>query len=304
MSRNRQTTSSDRGARAWTILEVLDWTAGRFEREGVESPRVDAEVLLAHSLKLERIRLYMDFDKPLAAEELAAYRALVKRRLTAEPVAYITGQREFWSQTLEVGPAVLVPRPETELLVELALKRCRGQGDLVVADVHPGSGAIAVALASELPGATVHALDCSTEALEVARRNAERHGVEVTFHQGDLLEPLADAGPLDLVVSNPPYITTAEMEDLPRHVREFEPRGALHGGADGLDIYRRLVPAAHDALAPGGHLLAEIGCTQGEAVSGLLDDAGFGEVAVHQDLGGLERVVTGMMASDLSPGWR
>lgn len=292
MSQN-QRTRSDRGARAWTILEVLDWTAGRFEREGVESPRVDAEVLLVHTLKLERIRLYMDFDKPLAVEELATYRALVKRRLTGEPVAYITGQREFWSQTLEVGPAVLVPRPETELLVELALKRCGEERAPVLADVGTGSGAIAVALASELPGATVYALDCSAEALEVARRNAERHGVEVTLLQGDLLEPLADAGPLDLVVSNPPYVTTAEMEDLPRHVREFEPRGALHAGADGLDIYRRLVPAALDALAPGGHLLLEIGCTQGEAVSGLLEEAGFQEVAVHQDLAGLDRVVTG-----------
>lgn len=281
--------------KSWSILEVLNWTTERFTREGVESPRVDAEVLLARCLNLERIRLYMDHDKPLAAEELAAYRGVVKRRLTGEPVAYITGSREFWSLSLEVTPAVLIPRPETELLVELARARCEGASP-VVADVGTGSGAIAISLASELPGATVYALDSSAGALEVARRNAERHEVKLITLLGDLLEPLAretELGPLDLVVSNPPYVTTAEMEDLPRHVRDFEPREALHGGPDGLDVYRRLVPAAASALRSGGWLLLEIGHAQGEAVSGLLEQVGFSDVGVFQDLAALDRAVVG-----------
>ena len=281
---------------SWTILGVLDWTAARFTREGVESPRVDAEVLLAHCLGLERIRLYMDHDKPMAAEELAAYRAVVQRRLTGEPVAYITGTREFWSLSLEVDPAVLIPRPETELLVELALARCEG-GDPVLADVGTGSGAIAIALAHELPRATVMALDSSAGALDVARRNAARHGVALTILQGDLLEPLSGheelQGRLDLVVSNPPYVTTAEMEQLPRHVGDFEPRQALCGGADGLDVYRRLVPGAAGALRPGGHLVLEIGHTQAGALSALMEQAGYVEISVHQDLAGLDRAVVG-----------
>lgn len=281
---------------SWTILGVLDWTTGRLTREGVESPRVDAEVLLAHCLNLERIRLYMNHDKPLAAEELAAYRAAVKRRLAGEPVAYITGAREFWSLSLEVGPAVLIPRPETELLVELALARCEGDDPRMV-DVGTGSGAIAISLAHELPRATVYALDCSAGALEVAARNATRNEVELTLLQGDLLEPLSrmeePPGPLDLVVSNPPYVTTEEMARLPRHVGEFEPQGALCGGADGLDVYRRLVPAAAGALRPGGHLILEIGHTQAGAVSELMEQAGFSEVEVFQDLARLDRGVVG-----------
>ncbi len=284
--------SRNSDGKTWTILEVLNWTAGRFATEGVESPRVDAEVLLAWCLDLERIRLYTDHDKPLAAEELAAYRGAVKRRLAGEPVAYITGSREFWSLSLEVDPAVLIPRPETELLVERSLARCDGAG-LTMADVGTGSGAIALALARERLGATVYALDSSAEALEVARRNAERTQVELTFLQGDLLEPVQGRGPLDLVVSNPPYVTTAEMEDLPRHVRNFEPRLALHGGEDGLDVYRRLVPAAAAALGAKGHLILEIGHTQAVAVSGLLEEAGFESVEVFQDLAGLDRAVVG-----------
>ena len=287
MSKKRNSKST------WTILEVLTWTVERLTKEGVESPRVDAEVLLAFCLNLERIRLYMEHDKPLAAEELAHYREAVKRRLTGEPVAYITGAREFWSLSLEVDSAVLIPRPETELLVELALARCQ-EGSPTVVDVGTGSGAIAISLASELPRAEVIAVDCSAGALEVARRNAARHGVELTFLAGDLLEPLAGHDPLDLVVSNPPYVTSAEMEELPRHVRDFEPRGALHGGPDGLDIYRRLVPGAAAALREGGHLLLEIGHTQAAAVSGLMEQAGFSEVVVHRDLAGLDRAVVGV----------
>ena len=287
--------SQKNNSKSWAILEVLNWTTERFTREGVESPRVDAEVLLARCLNLERIRLYMDHDKPLAAEELTAYRAAVRRRLAGEPVAYITGYREFWSLSLEVDSAVLIPRPETELLVELALARCDGTSPVVV-DVGTGSGAIAISLARELPGARVYAVDSSAGALEVARRNAQRHEVKLITLQGDLLEPLTTATevePLDLVVSNPPYVTTAEMNDLPRHVRDFEPQEALHGGPDGLDVYRRLVPAAATALRSEGWLILEIGHAQGAAVSGLLEDSGFSKISVHKDLAGLDRAVVG-----------
>ncbi len=279
---------------SWTILKVLDWTADRFAREGIDAPRVDAEVLLAHVLELERIQLYAHFDQPLQPHGLTAYRERVKRRLAREPVAYITGAKEFWSLALQVTRDVLIPRPETELLVESALERLDAPGEgSVVVDVGTGSGAVALAVKKERPAAAVTGTDLSGEALDVARRNAEAHGLEIMLLQGDLLDALPDGEAPTLILSNPPYVADGDQADLAPEIRDWEPRGALFAGPDGLAVIRRLAEQAFERLAAGGWLMVEIGCGQGEAASGLLAEAGFAEVDVRKDLAGLDRVVLG-----------
>lgn len=278
----------------WTVLRVLTWTAERFGQEGLDSPRLDAELLLAHCLGVERVRLYMDHEKPLLPEELGRYRELVRRRLRREPVAYITGTREFWSLPLVVSDRVLVPRPETETLVEQAL-RIVGELGLdapLIVDVGTGSGAIALALASELPRARVLALDVDPAALEVAAENARRLELELTPLRGDLLDALPpDTGPLDLVVANLPYVASAELDGLQPEVARWEPRRALDGGPDGLDPLRRLVPQAAARLGGGRALVLEVGAVQAPVATRLCAEHGFEAARVVQDLAGLDRVV-------------
>ena len=276
---------------SWTPLKVLDWTTKRFDSAGIPSARLDAQVLLAHVLQCERVALYTGFDKPLAEEELRAFRELIKRRLAGEPTAYLVGEREFWSLRLHVDRRVLIPRPDTELLVEVALELLRGrEGEVRIADIATGSGAIAIALAHELPNARVVATDVSADALEVAAHNAAVHGVEqrVSFQRGDLTAALAGAAPFDLLVANLPYIRSAEIAALDREVRN-EPRLALDGGADGLDLVRRLIGDAPARIAPGGAIALEHGYDQGPAVAGLLADE-FDDVVVRRDLAGQPRV--------------
>jgi release factor glutamine methyltransferase len=279
----------------WTILRVLTWTTERFTQAGLPSPRLDAEVLLAHALAVERIRLYMEHDKPLGSPELSRAREGVRRRLAGEPVAYITGTREFWSLALIVSRAVLVPRPETELLVELAVELARRRewrsGEPRIVDVGTGSGAIAVACGRELPGATILGVDRDTAALEVARANAARHGVSVALLEGDLLASLPPDPRPDLVISNPPYVASADLARLAPEVRDWEPRQALDGGSDGLEVIRRLVPQAAARLAPGGWLALEVGQGQASTVRELLDESGLVEPITRCDLAGVERVV-------------
>lgn len=285
-------------SKRWTTLEVLTWTATKFAEVGNPSARLDAEVLLAHALGTTRVGLYTAFDKPLQEEELARYRELVRRRLFGEPVAYLVGEQEFWSLALHVDARVLVPRRDTETLVEVALELARAPAaDEVrrIADVATGSGAVALALAKELPEASVVATDASADALAVAAANVARHdlGGRVTLAQGDLLAPLEAApAPFDLIVSNPPYVPAGEMDRLQAEVRR-EPRLALDGGPDGLDVVRRLVPAAFARLRPGGALAVEHGHDQGAAVRALFEGAGFVDVATARDLGGRERVTRG-----------
>jgi release factor glutamine methyltransferase len=283
----------------WTPLRVLEWTAGRFRERGLESARLDAEVLLAHALKTNRVGLYTGFDKPLAAEELTAYRELVKRRLAGEPVAYLVGEQEFWSLPLKVDARVLIPRRDTETLVEVGLKRVRSGGTPCrrIADVATGSGAVALALAVECPGAVVIATDASEGALEVAAANVERHalGARVTLRHGDLLGPLAGEEPFDLIVSNPPYVPRGEIDGLAREVKA-EPRAALDGGVDGLDLIRPLVAGAPALLAAGGMLAVEHTAEQGARVRALLEGARLGEVRTTKDLAGLDRVTSGIKA--------
>lgn len=253
-------------AKAWTIRDLLKVTSDYLKQKDIESPRLNAEVLLAHVLALSRVELYLRFDQPLNEEELSRYRALVKRRLGREPLQYITGSQEFWSLDFEVGPSVLIPRPESEMLVETALSLWRA-GRIPhperprLLDLCTGCGALAVALAREVPAAAVWASDLSGDALATARRNAAKHDVgdRMEFLTGDLFEPSRDRNLIfDLMVSNPPYIRSDAMESLPPEVRLYEPRQALDGGKDGMVYIERILSEGPDFLAPGGWVLVEM----------------------------------------------
>ncbi|MDA8124193.1 MAG: peptide chain release factor N(5)-glutamine methyltransferase [Deltaproteobacteria bacterium] len=258
---------------------------------GSPSPRLDAEVLLMHFLKIDRLGLVLHPERRLSEAEATAFAAWVARRCGGEPVAYVTGEKEFWSLTFAVNPAVLIPRPETECLVEEALACCGSGAASRIIDIGTGSGAIAVALASELPRAQIAATDLSPAALTVARRNAVRHGLaeRIEFLQGDLF---AEAeGPFDLICSNPPYITDEDYRLLPAGIREFEPQGALIAGPDGLDVLCRIIREGVRRLSPGGTMLLEIGDGQKESVEALFRDGGFYDnIRFRADYGGIDRV--------------
>jgi len=284
---------------AWTTLKVLDWTAGRFERAGQESARLDAQILLAHVLKCPRMALYTSFDKPLAPEELAAFRALIQRRLDGEPVAYLTGRQEFWSLPFAVDARVLIPRPDTETLVQVALELGDAlsleRGDeakaLRVVEVATGSGAVTIALAHERAPWTFVATDLSADALVVAKKNAESNNVaaRIDFREGHLLGPLSDAAPVSLLVSNLPYISEADMKTLSPDVLH-EPHSALYGGVEGTELISEMVAGLDEVLEPGGWVALEHGFDQGESVRAIASSAGFVEVQSRSDLGGRARV--------------
>ncbi|MEC9071734.1 MAG: peptide chain release factor N(5)-glutamine methyltransferase, partial [Myxococcota bacterium] len=238
---------------SWTVLRILQWTTDYLERSGSNTGRLDAEVLLAHVLGCERIRLYVDYARPLGGDERARYRGMVKRRAGGEPVSYITGSKEFWSIPFRVEPGVLIPRPDTEILVEVALEQAErlGSGPLRIADVGTGSGCVAVALAHELPQASVIGGDIADLPLRLAPENASTAGVSerCQIHRADGLRGLWEAAgrsPFDLVVSNPPYLRTDEGPGLMSGVRDHEPGEALFGGDDGLEVIVPMVRAATD----------------------------------------------------------
>jgi release factor glutamine methyltransferase len=275
-------------AEEWTVGRLLEWTTGWLRGREADSPRLDAEVLLASVLGCQRIELYTRFDDVVADEPRAAFRELVKRRGHGEPVAYLTGTKEFFSLSFRVTRDVLVPRPETESLVVRSLDLCRGLAGARIVDVGTGSGAIAVVLARHLPGASITAIDISPQAVAVARENVEAHGVadRVRVLEGDLLSGLPEEETFDLIVSNPPYIREDEFAGLPRDVRDFEPRGALVAGPRGVEPLERLAGMAADRLVTGGWLLVEIGPQRAseevlaaaphlQAASTLPDDAGI-----------------------------
>jgi release factor glutamine methyltransferase len=275
------------------IGEALAQAAVRLKNDGVESPRLDAELLLAHVLGTNRAAVLAWPERRLTPKQLTHYRELVARRGSREPLAYIVGHREFYDLDLVVNPKVLIPRPETELLVEHALRLARGlPGTPRLADVGAGSGAIAVTLAVHLPAAVVYALEESAGALAVVAENARRHGVagRVRCLQGDLLAALPEA--VDLITANLPYVTSEEWPGLAPEIREYEPHAALDGGHDGLDLIRRLLATAGPYLRPGGALLLEIGAGQGVAVVALARESfPQAEVRLYQDYAGLDRVV-------------
>lgn len=257
---------------SWTIGRLLAWTAEFLGRKGAESPRLDAEVLLAHVLKCERVRLYVDFTQEVSERDRASYRELVRRRASGAPVAHLVGRKEFFSLTLAVNPDVLIPRPDTETLVVEFLTQFKGRNAPLVVDVGTGSGAIALACLSQHPTARFLAVDRGPAALAVARANAEtlKQTDRLEFFEGDLLEPVAARGPFDAILSNPPYIPTEAIAQLEPGVRDHEPHLALDGGADGLEIVRRLIDQAVPLLSPGGQLMLEIGSSQEAPVRALL----------------------------------
>jgi len=303
--------------RTWTILELIDWSREYLAEKGFEHPRLETELLLGHAISLPRIELYLQYERRLKEPELAAFKTLLKRRLAGEPVQYVTGTAGFMLADFEVTSDVLIPRPETEALVEVAARLIAewfdadrtsaqaadaagdttGDGTPILVDIGTGSGVIAVTLAQKFPAAKVIATDVSPEALAVAAGNAERIGVSdrVTFVEGTGLAPLHElglAGRVDGLISNPPYICSSDMDGLPTEVRDFEPRLALDGGGDGLDCLRSIIEDVPDVLADGGVMALEFGDGQADAVRDLTASA-LADVSIHRDYAGRDRIVTG-----------
>lgn len=281
-------------AAAWTTLGVLAWTTQRFTEAGITSARLEAQILLAHVLGCSRTELYTGFDKPLGEPELTRYRELIKKRLRGDPVSYLVGEQEFWGLTLHVDASVLVPRPDTETVIEVARSlRSDRAAACNVLDLCTGSGAIAISLAKELPAARVVATELSSAAAVIARKNAERNGVadRVDVREGDLFAPVSGER-FDLIVANPPYIATAVIATLSAEVRR-EPVLALDGGHDGLAFYDRICAQASDYLVEGGALIVEHGYDQAGAVSARFAAAGFSSITLVHDLGKNPRVTWG-----------
>ncbi|MCD4652053.1 MAG: peptide chain release factor N(5)-glutamine methyltransferase [Candidatus Cloacimonetes bacterium] len=271
----------------WSILEVLNWTTSFFAEKGVPSPRVDAEWLIAHVLELKRIELYTNFQKPLSPAERERIRNLVVRRANREPLQYCLGNTQFMDFELEVCKTVLIPRPETEQLIELIQNW--GVKPTSILDIGTGSGAIAIALAKCFPQAEVTAVDISTEALKVARRNAGKYNVDIQFIQSDLFSK--SEGKFDLIVSNPPYISTEEYATLEPEITNFEPKEALLSGNKGLEHIRGIVIGAKKHLSNSGLLFLEIGHKQAESVVTLAKEQRYSNIEIRKDMNGIERFV-------------
>jgi len=275
----------------WTVREVLNWTRGYFESGGIVQPRLEAEILLAHSLDVDRLHLYLAPDKPLSSEERHCFRELVKRRHAGEPLQHLTGEVSFFGLRFRVDPRALVPRPETEELVDNALRLTPRDRATRCIDLGTGTGVIAVCLARFLPQASVTAVDVSAEALALARANATLNGVDdrISFAASDWFADVD--GRFDLIVSNPPYVPAPEIAELPAEVRDHEPRVALDGGDDGLTAIRALADGAVEHLESGGTLLLEVGHHQAPAVAALLREIGLDDVETRGDFAGKERFV-------------
>lgn len=284
--------------KTWTIGSLVKWATDDFRARGIESPRLDAEVIVAFALGIDRTRVIIESQRPLEAGELALLRDLVKRRRAREPIAYLRGEREFYGRTFRVDPRVLIPRPDTEALVDVALARSAHVSlSMRLLDLCTGSGCVAITMARQRPTSRVLATDLSADALAVARENAYRLGAyNVAFAQGDLFAGVPAGSQFDAITANPPYIPTGEIAGLMADVRDFEPRAALDGGADGLDLVRRIVAEAPAFLDEGGVLAMEIGAGEAPAVRDLFERHGYRDVQVDRDYGKIERVVSGVRA--------
>lgn len=284
----------------WTIARLLAWTTDFFREHGIENPRLDAEVLLGAVLGKERMYLYVHFDEPLEPAELARYRAHVRERAGHVPLAYVLGRREFMGLDFHVTRDTLIPRPDTELLVQCAVdflraRAAEGRDDLTLADIGTGTGAIALSVLHYTEGTRADAVDISPAAAEVARENAERLDLaeRIEVHVGDLTAPLAGHS-YDVILSNPPYIPTADIATLMPEVRSYEPHLALDGGRDGLALYRRLATDAPALLRDGGMFAVEVGINEARDVAALMEaHPRIVRTEIHRDLGGIERVVVG-----------
>jgi release factor glutamine methyltransferase len=275
-----------------SIATILATATHCLAHAGCDTPRLDAELLLAHTLNKNRTWLYTHPETILAKKQLATFGALLQRREQREPVAYLTGHREFYGLDFWVTPDVLIPRPETELLVESAIRLAAGTASLTIADIGTGSGCIAIALAKSIPAAKLLAVDVSAKALRVAQQNAQQNNVSarILFLQSSLLTPLAQ--PVDMIVSNPPYVSKPQLDTLMPEIKYYEPALALDGGEDGLNIIEELLSQAREKLSPGGSLLVEIGAFQGAAITRLAQETFPGlRVELRQDLAGLDRLL-------------
>ena len=278
----------------WTLGELLRVSSDYLKKKAVDSPRLTAEVLLAKQLSTDRVSLYLHFDSGISEADLAGYRALVARRAGGEPLQYITGKKEFWSLEFEVDKRVLIPRPETEVLVEQAVSEARGmnaQLPVKILEIGTGSGAVAVALARELPSSMVTATDISQDALEVAGRNALRHGVNIRFLKGDLFEPVKEGDSVfQMIVSNPPYVAREQWASLPVQIRCHEPRIALDGGTGGTEVIERILVGSGQVLEKGGVLLIEMAPEQCGPMLALAKGL-FREASLIRDFSGSHRVL-------------
>ena len=280
--------------RSWKLLDLLNEASSFFASKEIEAARLQAELLLAAALDLNRLELYLQFEKTLTPQEVEVFRGFVRERLKGSPIQYVTGTAAFRNLELCVGSGVLIPRPETEIVVEVALDLLAAQDGRIL-DLGCGSGAIAIAICSERPTVRAIASDIDRMALSIVSENAQRHGVtdRVALVCGDLLEPFAgESAQLDAIISNPPYIATAEIQQLQPEVRDHEPHHALDGGADGLECYRRIADSATDLLVQGGAVVLEVGDGQVPAVTGLLEESdAYDQIEARCDLSGTERVV-------------
>jgi release factor glutamine methyltransferase len=274
----------------WTIQKLLNWTAGYLADKGIDSPRLSAEMLLSHVVGLKRIELYTQFDKPVTQQQLDQLHNLTERAGRHEPIAYLTGKTEFYCLELQVSPDCMIPRPETELLVERAIEFLRAHtGRQLVCDLCTGCGCIAIAIARNCPDARIIATDISDSALAIAAKNIEKHQVKdrIKLLCGDLFDPLVpqlDVEEFDLIVCNPPYTTATEFKSLDKNIKAYEPRIALYAGEDGLDVYRRIAEKVDQFLKPNAALMLEIGYAQGQAVRELLEKANcFAEITIEKD---------------------
>ncbi len=294
MSTSAQSAASG-SSDVWTVQRILQWTAEFLRQKGVESPRVEAELLLAHARGCNRIRLYTDFNEPLSETHRAQMRELVRRRAAREPLAYLVGAKEFYGRRFRVSPAVLIPRPETESLVDCCLDQIADRTGLHVLEVGAGSGCIAVTLLLQKPTLQMTATEICSDAIQIAAENAAQHGISDRLHllQGSVLEPLSGAAQrFHGLVSNPPYIRDDELAELEPEVREHEPRLALCSGADGLDVARAILQQCPSLLLDGAFLALELDPAQCECVRELAISAGFTDVRILADDAGLNRIVT------------
>jgi release factor glutamine methyltransferase len=290
---------------SWTIRRLLEWTTGFFTRKEVDAPRLSAELLLAHVLSVPRIKLYTDYERIVSDHDLTTFRTLVQRAAEQEPVAYLTGKAHFFNLEFHVNRDVLIPRPDTETIVENVMQLVRNQAGMEaprVLDLCTGSGCIAAAIAHHVKSSVVTATDISPAAVEVAKANIERLGLKdrVIVEQGDLFEPLSrmvDVQPFHLIVANPPYIPSAQIETLDRSVRDYEPVAALDGGLDGLVLHRRILKESPDRLLQGGRVYLEIAFDQGPLAKELAaEHPAFDDVRILKDQAGKDRVLTAKKA--------
>jgi len=276
----------------WRIIDLIEWTTDYFKKNEILSPRLDAELLLGHVIEKSRLQLYLNFEKVVPKEQLAEYRELVKKRSQRVPVNYLINNKEFRSLDFYVDENVLIPRPETEVLVETILED--KTEDRKFLDIGTGSGAIAISVAKERPNWEIFATDISTEVIQIAKRNAQNHDLEerISFLQGNLFEPIDSNMHFDWIVSNPPYIKSDELAKLMPEVRDYEPKIALDGGKDGLKLIRTIIEEAPLFLAKGGRIAIEIGFEQGDAVKNIIqENPAYTECDIIKDYSGKERVV-------------